>query len=317
MRALVAALALGTVLLAGACGDDQPSATAGDLVQGRLGDLDGEAHGLLTPNGELTVVVVDGLDTIGARQAADGQEHPAPARTRWVALDWRLEPGRGIDPFQRTLMEDQTVRTNLALVAGDVSVELGDAPGSTGTPTDTRTSGIVYVAVAQDADAVVEVTFDGVDTSLDLGTGEVSGSQAAPLADLGAPVADDCPPLRADGVSADVDCSYVVTQVPYLAGRGWSDDGWTVAQVETRVDSFTRGASSYAVESVTDASTFVGVSGDASTVVDDSLDSLVARVAAEGDPQQLEIVRSLAGVRTEGEGPDDATIELTGSLDLR
>lgn len=315
MRALATALALATVLLASGCGDEQGAGASGDLVQGRLGDLDGTEHSLVLPNGELTVVVAEGQDSISATQAADGQEHEAPDGTQWVGLDWRLDPGAGLDPLQRTLMEDTSQRTSLALVAGDASVDLGDAPGATGTPTDTRTSGIVYVAVDANADAVVEVTFDGVTTSMDTETGELSGDGASALAGLEPPVAADCPQLRARGVTAEVACTYVVTTVPYLTGTGWSAGGWTVAQVETRVDAFTRGGATYTVQSVEDDSSLGG--DEAPTVVDQRLDSLVTRVVAEGTPGRLDIVRVLTGARTDGEGPDDASVELSGSVVLR
>lgn len=316
MRALATALALSAVLLAGGCGDEQGAGAAGDLVQGRLGDLDGTSHSVLLPNGELTVVVTDGQDSIGAAQAADGQKHEAPDGTHWVGLDWRLAPGAGLDPLQRTLMEDTAQRTGLALVTAGASVDLGEAPGSSSTSADTRTSGTVYVAVDTDVDPVIEVTFDGVTTSLDTGTGAVSGDQAAALTDLAAPITADCPPLRGTRTTVEVACTYVVTQVPYLAGSGWSGDGWTVAQVDTRADTFTRAGATYDVQATEDASAFVDAPDGDSTVVDERLDSLVTRIVAEGAMRQLDIVRVLSGVRTDGEGPDDATVELAASVDL-
>ena len=134
----------------------------GDLVQGRLGDVDGTTHSLLLPNGLLTVVISDGQSFISRSEAADGQEHEAPEGTEWVALDWRLDPGEGIHSFQRALMEDTSQPTSLVLVTGETSVDLGDAPGSTGTSANTRTGGTVYVAVDTDEATVIEVTFDGV-----------------------------------------------------------------------------------------------------------------------------------------------------------
>jgi hypothetical protein len=314
MRALATALALATVLLAGGCGDEQGAGASGDHVQGRIGDLAGTSYGVSLPNGELTVVVADGQASIDSQDAADGQEHEAPDGTQWVGLDWRLDPGAGLDPLQRSLMEDTSQRTSLTLVAGDTRVDLGDAPGSTDTPAETRTSGVVYVAIDTDVDPVVEVSFAGVTASLDIATGEVTGDQVSALADLDPPVAADCPRLRGSRGSAEVACTYVVTRVPYLAGEGWSDEGWTVAQVETRADTFSLSGATYAVQSVEDASSLG--EGEASTVVDERLDSLVARVVAEGAPTSLEIVRTFSGVLTDGDGPDDATVELTSSVDL-
>jgi hypothetical protein len=314
MRRTGRALLLVAVLALAGCGDDGGAGEVGDLVQGRLGDLDGTSYALLVPNGRLTVVVTDGQDTLGATEAADGQERDAPAGTEWVALDWRLEPGVDLDALQRTLMEDTGQRTTLALVTGDGTVDLGDAPGSSTTPSDTRTSGTVWVAVDEDAAPVLEVAFDDLTTSLDTGSGEVSGDMAAALGGLEEPTTGDCAPLRAPGGAADVACAYVVTRVPYLAGQGWSDEGWTVAQVETRVDEFERAGATYAVQSVQDASTMEGADG--STVVDERLDSLVSRLVAAGAPAQLEVRRDLQGVRTDGRGPDEATLTVSGVVDL-
>jgi hypothetical protein len=134
------------------------------------------------------------------------------------------------------------------------------------------------------------------------------------MADLEAPESGDCPQLRARGGAADVACTYVVTGVPYLAGEGWSDDGWTVAQVETRVDRFERSRATYEVQSVTDDSSMEGADG--STVVDERLDSLVTRLVAEGTPSQLTVRRVLEGVRTDGPGPDDAVLTVSGVVEL-
>lgn len=316
MRARAATLLIGTILLTAGCGDDDAAGAAGDLVQGRLGELDGSQHSVLVPTGELTVTVTDGQDTLSPREAADAQERDAPAGTQWVGLDWTFSPGGDVDPLQRTLMRDPAARTTIALETGGTTVDLGDAPGATDTPAATRTSGVVYVAVDTDAAPVLEVGFDGETARLDTGTGQAEGGLVDLLDGLAAPATADCPPLRAQRGSADVTCSYVVTQVPYLAGRGWSDDGWTVAQVETRIDTFELGGSTYAVRDVTDSSTVEGAEPSASTVVDQRLDSLVSRVVAEGPATGLALVRRLSGVRTEGDGPDDATLVVSGSVAL-
>ncbi len=51
-------------------------------------------------------------------------------------------------------MADPAARTTIALETGGATVSLGDAPGATGTPAETRTSGVVYVAVDSDSDPV-------------------------------------------------------------------------------------------------------------------------------------------------------------------
>ena len=323
MRLLVAALVAGTAIVAAGCNVDRETGQGGlgDLVQGRLGDLDGTQHSVLVPTGELTVTLTDGQDEVGATEAADGQEHPAPAGTQWVGVDWRFAPGADFDPLQRTLMDDPAERTTLRLTTGDATVDLGDAPGATGTPGDTRTSGVVYVATEDGEAPVLEVTFAGASVRLDTGSGTLEGEHAGALADLAEPTVADCPPLRPDGSgAAALTCSYVVTQVPYLAGRGWSADGWTVAQVETRADMFELDRSAYAVQGVADDSGFEGTGsagpGAEPVVVDERLDSLVTRVVAEATPARLRIARELQGARTSGPGPDDARLTVSATVDL-
>ena len=103
--------------------------------------------------------------------------------------------------------------------------------------------------------------------------------------------------------------------MPYLSGSGWSDDGWTVAQIETRGDTFVRGRGTYAVQGTEDDSGFDGETGT-STVADELLDRLTTRVVAKGEPAQLDIVRRLSGFLTDGNGPEDATVELSATVDL-
>jgi hypothetical protein len=87
-----------------------------------------------------------------------------------------------------------------------------------------------------------------------------------------------------------------------------------VAQVETRVDEFERAGATYAVQSVQDASTMEGA--EESTVVDERLDSLVSRLVAAGAPHRLEVRRELEGVRTDGRGPDEATLAVSGVVEI-
>ncbi|MBS2936605.1 hypothetical protein KDN32_02475 [Nocardioides sp. J2M5] len=81
------------------------------------------------------------------------------------------------------------------------------------------------------------------------------------------------------------------------------------------MDSFTRGDTTYDVQSATDASSLDGGPA-ASTVVDERLTSLVTRSVVDGDATRLDLVRTLTGLRDEGPGPEDATITVTGEVDL-
>lgn len=315
MKALAAALVVGVGLLFAGCGGGEDAATLGDVVQGRNGELQGADHSVLVPAGELTLTISDAQQQISASDAAGGQEHVAPRGLTWVGLDWRLSPIAKLDPFPRTLMTDLAVRTTITLETDGTSVPLGDALNSSSTPAATRTSGIVYIAVDSDTDPVLEVTVDGVTTRVDTGTGEVEGEQVDALADLAAPRVDVCPSLEAAAGKADIDCSYSVTRVPYLAGRGWSDEGWTAAQIVTRADVFELGGGTYAVQEVEDSSSLARGDGE-STVIDERFNSLVTQVVVEGDTTRLEIVRKLRGVRTAGSGPESATITVSGTVRL-
>ncbi|GAA1934396.1 hypothetical protein [Nocardioides hwasunensis] len=313
-RAVTTAMALAVVLLAPGCGGGDDG-SVGDLVGGSLGEVEGIEHVVVVPNGPLTIVVGEAKGLLTGSEAADGREHVAPEGTEWVPLDWRLGIDDDLDPLQRTLMGDPSQRTTLELVAGVVTTTLGDAPGSTSTPAESRTGGPVYVIVATDSARVVEVTFDGVTASLDLGTGQVAGERAEALTDLAPPVSAVCPPLAGKRVTADVACTYTVATVPYLSGEGWAEDGWTVGQVETRIDSFERAGATYDVRAATDSSGFDG-STTGSTVVDERLTSLVTRFFVDGTPTRLDIARTLTGLRADGRGPEDATAELSTTVEL-
>lgn len=275
------AAALGVCLAVSLTGCDADTGASDDaVVQGRPGELDGSEFTLVVPNGGVRFQVGEPVDEITGTEAADGHAHEAPEGHDWIGVTWQFQPGADFDPFHRTLMHDPAQRTSLALVEGDSTFDLGDANHSTSTPADTRTSGIVYVPVSEGAGVRLEATFDGRTTAVDTSSGEVTGATTAFDGLDAAPEAVDCPRLTAQAGRADIACSYVLTSVPYLAGAGWSDDGWTVAQVETRVDTFQVGRSTYAVQGVTDASRLHGGSGSGkaeSTIVADRLDSLVTR----------------------------------------
>jgi hypothetical protein len=306
------------LLLVGAsgCGGDSSAASAGDVVQGRDGDVDGaRSYAVLVPTGELTVQVSKPVDVLSARQAADGTTHEAPAGTGWVGVDWTFAPGADYDPLLRTLMDAPMVPTTVRLESAGTSTELGVAPGATGTPADTRTSGVVWVAVEQDAVPVVQVEFDGVIFSVDTASGEVTGEQAAALEDLTAPQAPECRLAPLGPGAAEGTCVVTLAQVPYLAGRGWARLGWSVVRVETRVDTFRRDGSAYTVQEVQDGSVVDGRAMDQDGATR-RRGSLVTQVVTGGSPQVLNVDRTLSGVLADGGGPDEASVVVGAVVDL-
>ena len=114
--------------------------------------------------------------------------------------------------------------------------------------------------------------------------------------------------VRWSGGTAEVACGYTLTTVPYLGGRGWSSDGWTVAQVETRMDEFRAGRSTYATSEIADASELVGAGSSSSEVVDRRLRSLVTRLVAEGPADALQVVQEVDGAKVDGDGPETADV---------
>ncbi|WGY03194.1 hypothetical protein QI633_05410 [Nocardioides sp. QY071] len=317
MRRTAAAVVAGAALVLSGCTGAADDAAIGDVVQGRTGDLSGVEHVVQLPSGRVRITLGKPTDAVSAEDAADGQEHAAPDGGDWVAVDWHFEPGAGLSPFTRSVMaEDDGPRTTLTLSADDETYRLGDVASTTKTPADTRTSGIVHVALPSGADPVLTVDFDGVTARVDTGSGEVTGELADALADPAEPVSGDCGGGDVAGGRTQVACTWTVTTVPYLPGHGWSDTGWTVAQAETRVDGFTRHGSRYTTSAITDASELTGAAASTSEVVDARLTTLVARAVAEGPATGLSLVRTVQGTKVAGSGPDTASVTWTTTVPL-
>ena len=163
-RGALAPLVVALLALAG-CGDDAEAAHVGDVVQGRLDELSGDEFVVQVPTGRVRIIVGEPSPVVADTDAADGQQHDAPEGAVWVPLDWHFEPGAGLAPFHRALMADDAPRTTLTLSAGDQEQVLGDAGSSEATPGETRTTGVVHVALPVDEAPTIDVEFDGLSTA--------------------------------------------------------------------------------------------------------------------------------------------------------
>ncbi len=299
MRRLVALVAAGLFGLSG-CGDDATGASApGDIVQGRTGDVVGDELTIQLPTGQVQVDIGAPQDRVTAQEAADATQRPAGEGTDWVAVDWEFSPGAGLESLQRALMDDPQARAQVHLVVDSEQYDLGAVASGTAVPADVRTTGIIYVAVPHGAQVSAVVDFAGRELA--------EGSML-----LDAAVSGECTDARARtttarAATADARCVWTEQRVPYLPDRGWSDtSGWSVLRVETRIDSFTLGATEYVTEAFLDATT--SVPGADTTVVDERLTSLVTHSVSEAGLGEVRMVRSLTGVRTVGPGPEDARL---------
>lgn len=213
-------------------------------------------------------------------------------------------------------MTGDSPRTTVTLAAGTEVVEVGEVATGADRQTGARTSGVIYVALPEDESPMLTIDFAGVETVLDTATGEVNGAGAEAMAGLQEERVDRCSDGRVGGGRAEVVCGFTMVRVPYLSGRGWSDDGWTVVQMETRVDHFyVRGDQHVHAETV-DASRLLGAGRSTSEEVLARRSSLVTRLSAQGRATSLRVRLEIEGSRVQGDGPDIATINYSALVPL-
>jgi hypothetical protein len=317
MRRAVLALGLASALWLVGC--DDPTARPGDIVQGRLGEVVGEEYVVQVPTGRVRFVLGERRDEVAAGDAADGQEHAAPEGTEWQAVDWSFEAGGGLSELHRVLMDDPVARTTLVLASSGDEVALGDATPSSEMPADTRTSGPVHVAVPEGETPALVVEFAGRSTRVDLGTGEAAGDLAASMSEASEPTAQDC---SDGGLSAGTPapaCLATAAWGPYRAGEGWSDDGWTLAQLETKLDSFEIDGTRYGTRSTTESSRLLDVGETSAETTYERGGALITHLLAPGRAAALRVDRTFAGNRQRGDGPEQAgtTYRVRVPLSLR
>lgn len=316
MRRLMVATGLVACLGVAGCSDTSPGAEIGDIVQGRLGDLEGDEHVVQVPTGQIGVVVGEPSEAVRGSDAADGQFHAAPDGATWVPIDWHYDSSDGLTPSLYTIMLDDEARTTISITAGGRTYELGEAGTSADAATRARTGGIVYVALPADEAPVVTVDFAGETAEVDTSTGEVSGDVVDAMAAVPEAVDGDCSGGTVDGGRAEVTCVYTLFSVPYLGGRGWSDDGFTVAFVRTQADEFTRGEATYATSTTAEHSELLGAGDSTHKPMDIFRASLISHVEAEGSASVLRVRRTLEGSIIDGTGPDTAEVTYEARVPL-
>jgi hypothetical protein len=315
----------------GACGDDDSGAgdasEVGRVVVGHLSDgVRGDSAFVLVPTGRLDVTVGTAVDRVTADQAADGNEHRAPDGGSFVPVQWSFDPfGEG--GARVPVIGANPEPTEVALVVGDTSVELGSPYKVTGEGITDTGVGTMYAAVDGAPDAVddvqVSVSYDGLTQTVNPATGERDAGAAAPLYDK--PSMGIEAPCTSEGfahgrVRPEISCLVnAPTRVPYLPTHGWAEDGrtWLVVPLDIAIDSVDVGGTSYDVTSVEPRLTVDGGEpladdrfGKAEPQPSAVRDTWAFDVASDG-PQRLTISLDATLTKSDPEDPGPASHEVT------
>ena len=251
----VAATGLSIALLGGwltGCSSEEPDPFAPKVVKvGQV--LDGSTARI---SGDITVKVPSGpilfdVDTsmrsvsstdvngaVGGVRAADDAEI--------VKLTWErdfLAFGNDVDALMTGAKrsDDSGAKpVGLTLVAGEEKIEIPEV----GNASTVAHSAYVVVPEGTGTDLDLEVTYDGLTQTADLGTGAVDKGAAAELYDapLDAPdtltvgaTSSECPWARRvfNGLDPDIACgAQYVWSLPYVDGLGWAEPGTSWVLVE-------------------------------------------------------------------------------------
>lgn len=253
---VVLALAVPAYLLASAgpaLTDDQERArdAAAELPELEVGEVaplaedarvegPGIAAEVATPGGSVGVGATEPGPAGGGHRAGDDARVVA---VRWEVL-YRYDPTVAADTAEADVPE-----LTVAVRRGDEAVDLAGA-GDTAVPGidldagDLPRGGIVMAIAPDEDDLVLTVTFDGVDQTVDLLTGEIDAGRAAGLydADRSRYVPERCDLLRAapDYVELEGWCAVgEVVLSSWTAQTGWVDeagDRWAVVRTTAYVD---------------------------------------------------------------------------------
>ena len=290
----------------GGCGDSSEKHEA--LLPAPQGlTLQGNEFEVVLPSGLFRFTATDTRDEVTEGEAADGKPHEAPDGQQYLGLQWDWEGMTG--PVFSVLNRDQPpLAATVSVVASEQEVSVFELDTQAASPGDRA-----WVLVPDEADARLQVTYDGHTQTVDLASGEVDAGVAEGFYGIGdVGYAPDCPdqgPGNAsgrDGWQYRIECTVgEVYAVPYVAGLGWAAEGqtWLLAPVQLAAWEF-----GFAV-------------GDESTRyrVDDEEESV--SVAGGGDPETLQHAGETPGrfetvyaVPVPAEGP--WVLDVTHSYDL-
>lgn len=324
----VVCLVAGAALLT-ACGDGE--AATGDRVVVGAGsaELTGDEIPVVIPTGQFVVTVGEPTDTVPADDADDGEAHTAPEGFHYVGLGWRpagTAPVAGVvlgdsDPQPATVTvsgaERETAVTELAM-----------------DPADGPANGLAWVLLDADQPAELAVAYDGLTQTFDLESGDREPGPADGFYDLTATPVDcpaDGPGRGAPGWQYSVECQVSpVTAVPYVAGRGWADQGrtWLTFDLSLSPSSFrwsagggpSEPAALYRVDAQAGAVTLDGTEAEVLAEGDLAGDAYTATYAVDapaGEPAELEISRTYDLTRQKGEvagAPEADTVDFGATV---
>lgn len=215
----------------GGCGDDGAEDEAVLTAAGSL-TLEGEELEVVLPSGQFTFTVTEARDEVTDDEAADGESRTAPDGRHYLGLQWDWEGMTG--PVFSLLNRDEPPQVaTVSVVAGEEEVSVFELDTQAGNPDDRA-----WVLVPDDADATLEVAYDGHTQTVDLTSGDVDAGVAEGFYAIDghpADCPDEGPGRESEGLQYRIECTAgEAYAVPYVAGLGWAAEGqtWLLAPVE-------------------------------------------------------------------------------------
>lgn len=330
-RGLTALAALGLLLPVAACSGDAPESAdtkVGDQISGRVGDLErSERTAVVTPAGRLSVSFADPVTRLDEDQTTDLTARSAPDGGSFVPVVWSFVDDKIFGELTRLFGDREPLEVRL--VAGRKKYPLTPPDSGPGNQAE-------YVAVEGNAkDLSLEVTYDGLTQTLDVGTGKLDKGAAAGLYELPKTKIKikDCPTkewFTTALIYQQYECQYTTAAPsPYVANK-WAKKGhtWLSVRVATNLALYATGEldgalASYDVVGNKELSTING----AKPV--DTLNEKVNEGAASGTlvfditgqlPKTMQILReyqlNLNGAAGKVDAPQKRTAKVGGQIEL-
>lgn len=223
-RAVFGLILLLLSALLAACGEEQESTKAGDIIKARADDQfnDGQESMVTIPTGRLLIHAGEPVDSATDEETRTRQTVDAPAGSVLVPIGWQY------DPWDKSRLDGFVASTGTPIV--DL-VSDGEHYRLAPPELDDEGGESFYVVVEGDAeDRSLEIEFDGVMQTVNLATGNTDAGEAAALYDVGKydlkkQPCDEAKWFDSDTVVAEFSCDRfgpVVT--PYAAGE-WAPEG--------------------------------------------------------------------------------------------
>lgn len=243
-RAVIGSTLLLLTALLAACGEEQDSAKAGDIIKARVDNQfqDGKEATVALPTGRLLIHADKPVDSASGDDTRTRQTVDAPNGGALVPISWQYDPwGKGrldsiIDTADSPSIDLVSDGEHYRLPPPEVDDEGGES---------------FYVIVDGDAKSrSLEIEFDGVTQSVNLANGRTDKGEAAALYDVdeGALKKEPCDEVKwfdSAREVAEFNCDrFGPVLTPYAAGE-WAPEGslWLAVTLQTvmRVFSETNG----------------------------------------------------------------------------